>query len=84
MIIQYTKAAQKAINSMDSQTKQRIRIGIEGLTAKPPIGDIKRLKGNTGLHRLRVGDYRILFFYPENDIILIEKIAPRGNAYKGV
>lgn len=80
MEIRYSKAAVKAISGMDRPTKQRIKDGIEKL----PQGDIKPLQGSNGSYRLRVGDWRILFSYPEHDIILIEKIGPRGGVYKGV
>lgn len=65
---------------MDRISKQRIKVAIE----KIPEGDIKALQGAPGSYRLRVGDWRVLFSYPECDIILIEKIAPRGEVYKGV
>ena len=80
MNVTYSRASVKVINSMDKSTKQRIKAGIE----KIPKGDIKPLKGSSGTYRLRVGDWRILFSYPEDDIILIEKIGPRGDVYKGV
>jgi len=80
MEIRYSRAAVKVISGMDRPTKQRIRAAIEKL----PEGDIKVLKGSKGSYRLRVGDWRILFSYPEHDIILIEKIGPRGEVYKGV
>ena len=78
MRIEYARAAVKVINSMDRPTKQRIKAGIEKL----PQGDIKPYKGSPGTYRLRVGDWRILFSYPEEDTILIEKIGPRGGVYK--
>lgn len=80
MNIQYSKRAVKAINSMDKRTKQRIKIAIEEL----PQGDVRTLVGSRGSYRLRVGDWRIIFSYPSKDTILIEKIAPRGEVYKGV
>ena len=80
MNITYSRASVKVINSMDKATKQRIKAGIE----KIPKGDIKPLKGSSGTYRLRVGDWRILFSYPEDGTILIEKIGPRGDVYKGV
>ncbi len=79
MEIQYAKAAVKVINAMDKATKQRIRAGIE----KIPAGDIVPLRGAPGSYRLRIGDWRILFSYSEHDIILVEKIGPRGDVYKG-
>ncbi len=78
MKIEYARAAVKVINGMDRPTKQRIKAGIEKL----PQGDIKPYKGNPGTYRLRVGDWRILFSYPEEGTILIEKIGPRGGVYK--
>lgn len=80
MHIEYAKQAVKAINGMDRSTKQRIKIAIESL----PNGDVKPLKGIRGSFRLRVGTWRILFSYLGNDTILIERIAPRGEIYKGV
>lgn len=80
MEIEYSKRAVKAINSMDRPTKQRIKAGIEEI----PEGDIKPLKGSDGSFRLRIGDWRIIFSYPKKNVVLIEKIAPRGEVYKGV
>lgn len=78
MRIECARAAVKVINGMDRPTKQRIKAGIEKL----PQGDIKPYKGSPGTYRLRVGDWRILFSYPEDDTILIEKIGPHGGVYK--
>jgi len=80
MEISYARAAVKVINSMDRATKQRIRAALEKL----PEGDIKPLQGSKGSYRLRVGDWRILFSYPEHGIVLVEKIGPRSGVYKGV
>lgn len=80
MKVEYAKIAVKVINSLDRPTKQRVRSAIEKL----PEGDVRPLKGSSGSYRLRVGDWRILFSYPAQDTILIEKIGPRGEIYKGV
>ena len=79
MDIQYSKLAVKTISVMDFQTKQRIKKGIEGI----PSGDIKSLQGYQGLYRLRIGKWRIVFSYPNEDTVLIEKIGARGDVYKG-
>ena len=66
---------------MDSTTKQRIKAAIEKL----PDGDVKQIKGkNIITHRLRVGGWRVLYSFDGIDKISIEKIAPRGEVYKGV
>ncbi|MSA01054.1 type II toxin-antitoxin system RelE/ParE family toxin [Lactonifactor sp. BIOML-A3] len=85
MQIEYSKAAAKAIKAMDKPTKQRIKAGIEGLTEKPPKGDIKVMQGYTDCrHRLRVGKYRVIYQYRKNDveILHIMDIGSRGDIYK--
>ena len=79
MEIRYAKAAIKVIGSLDRPTKQRIRNAVEQLSK----GDVKPLSGSVRLYRLRVGDWRIVFSYPDGNTVLIEKIAPRGEVYKG-
>lgn len=78
--IRYSKQAIKTINAMDQPTKLRIKNAVEKL----PDGDVKPLKGTKDSFRIRVGNWRILFSYMSQDEVLIEKIAPRGEVYKGV
>ncbi len=80
MNIEYSKQAIKTISHMDAITKRRIKRGIEDI----PQGDIKPLKGSFGSYRLRMGDWRIIFSHPDKLTILVERIAPRGEIYKGV
>lgn len=86
MEIRYSKAAVKAIQGMDKATKERIRLGILGLTHKPPLGDIKPMQGfHDGRQRLRIGKYRIIYkFTLENqlEILHIIDIGSRGDIYK--
>ena len=78
MSAEYSRQAVKVISRMDKITKQRIRQGILDI----PKGDIKPLKGSEGSYRLRLGNWRIIFSYIDKSKILVEKIAPRGQAYK--
>lgn len=41
MKIRYSKTALKFLNKLDKKSVSRIVSGIEGLTQKPPVGDIK-------------------------------------------
>ena len=76
------KDAEKVYDKLDKISKERIKKGIAGLTEIPPVGDIKNLKGEfTGLKRLRIGDFRIIYQVLD-DIIRINNILPRGSAYK--
>lgn len=83
MQVVYSKQAIKYLFKLDKPTIYRINNAIEQLLYEPPKGDIKPLKGQENIYRLRVGDYRILFEIDlENDIIVISRIAPRGEVYK--
>lgn len=77
MEIEYKKKAVKYINSCDRPTKERLRESIEKL----PLGDVAKIQGLESEYRLRVGDLRVLFTF-EGDIITINDIKPRGQAYK--
>jgi len=80
MNISFSKQAIKTINSMDSRTKARIKAAIDGL----PSGDAKQIqRGKTITNRLRVGGWRILYNV-DGENLVIEKIGPRGQVYKGV
>lgn len=86
MKIKYTKKAVKYIESLDKTTKQRIKSGIEGLTEKPPKGDIKIMQGfSDGRKRLRIGKYRIIYNYIQDEkieILCIMNVDTRGDIYK--
>ena len=70
----------------DKRSVLRIVAGIEGLTLKPPAGDIKVMQGlKDGTMRLRVGSWRVLYRYGEEnalEILLVLDIGNRGDIYK--
>lgn len=80
MNIEYSRQAVKAINRLDRPTKHRIQAGIEKL----PEGDVKPLQGEDGHYRLRIGGWRIVYTCPDVNTFRIERVAPRGDVYKGV
>lgn len=81
MRIEYTKAAIKTLQKCNKQLQEHIRLKIRGVGKAPPEGDIKKLAGKEGAYRMRIGDYRVLFHYCDNSVV-IDKISPRGQAYK--
>ena len=86
MQIVFSKGAIKSLKSLDKVMKKRIKIGIEGLTEIPPIGDIKMIQGYTPpIYRLRIGKYRVLYEYDNIDgeqVLLVHDIGSRGDIYK--
>ena len=86
MEIRYSKTAVKFINSLDKNNKQRIKTGIEKLTHTPPEGDIKQMQGYfDNRYRLRIGKYRVIYKYTEeNNLVILNilDIGSRGDIYK--
>lgn len=78
------KQAKKVLQSLARTDRNRIAEKIKLLGENPdnPILDIKRLQGEP-YYRLRVGQWRVIFDRDDEvKIIAIEKISPRGGAYK--
>ncbi len=73
------KKAEKFIKKQDKVQRQRIYEAIQKL----PNGDVKKLQSNIDTYRLRVGAYRIIFHYVENEIIIdVTDADNRGDIYK--
>ncbi len=76
--IKYEKGCLKYLKRLDKKTQLRILKAINQL----PLGDVKKLQGNTEDYRLRVGKYRIIFSKDEKNLIInIIEIASRGEVY---
>jgi mRNA interferase RelE/StbE len=81
MRFKLTSEAKKYLNALDNDSIKRLYAALRALTKDPPTGDVKPLVGKAGLYRLRVGEWRMLFEYDGNNII-VSKIGPRGDVYK--
>lgn len=78
------KEAKKVLQNLARPDRNRIAEKIKALGENPdnPVLDIKRLQGQV-YYRLRVGQWRVIFDRDDEvKIIAIEKIKPRGDAYK--
>jgi len=76
--------ARKKLQSLSRPERFRLAEKIEQLGVNPDSTelDIKKLEGET-YYRLRVGNWRVIFDRQDAvRVIAIEKIKPRGDAYK--
>jgi mRNA interferase RelE/StbE len=64
-----TPAAARQWIKLPSNIRGRIMSKMQGY-ASAGTGDVKRLKGKAGC-RLRVGDYRVIFFEDANSITIV-------------
>ena len=78
MKIEFDHSVRKFILHLQKKEQKRILNAIYQL----PQGDVKPLEGRKGEFRVRIGDWRTIFKYRENDIIFIMEIGNRGDVYK--
>jgi mRNA interferase RelE/StbE len=79
--IEYDPKAIKQLQKLNPTIAGNILDGIEEFANSPTITKIKKLKTPfDGAYRLRIGDYRVIF-YQENNLMLISKIAHRKEVY---
>ena len=82
--ITYSKEAAKSLLRMPRNTAKLIREKLEMIAAEPYAvhSNAKKLQGREG-YRLRVGDWRVIYaIQSEKRIIIVLKVASRGEAYK--
>jgi mRNA interferase RelE/StbE len=77
--IEWKTGAVKQLLKLEPIIAQRISSKVEELKENPFSKDVSRLKGRTEF-KLRVGDYRILFFIESNKIS-ISRLGHRKNIY---
>ena len=80
-----SKQPQKIIRRLPQSLRSRIAEAIDGLAKDQHPPNSKKLVGFPDLYRLRVGDWRIIYTL-KNDklIVLVIRVAPRGDVYKGL
>ena len=73
--------AKKFIQKQNPKVQKRILKAIYNI----PHGDVKRLVGQDGLYRLRVGDYRVIYSIDYNKVtIIILNTGNRGEIYNSL
>ncbi len=76
--IVFTPASQRQWLRLSADTRRRIDARLNDF-ASTGHGDVKRLKGRDGA-RLRIGDWRVIFYEDENTII-IAAVGHRRDVY---
>jgi mRNA interferase RelE/StbE len=73
-------SANKYLGRLQPADRERFDVAFEDLEKEPPEGDIRPYEGSPGVLRLKVGNYRAIFKFVGNTI-LVTHIEPRGQAY---
>lgn len=80
--IRIKNSARKDLRRIDAGDRVRLVTAIDGLAENPYRGSA--LKGElTGLRRIRVGSYRIIYEVRDSElVVLVVRVAQRGRAYR--
>ncbi|UCF91289.1 MAG: type II toxin-antitoxin system RelE/ParE family toxin [Desulfobacterales bacterium] len=83
--IEVKRSAAKALKKIPKADRKRIADKIDSLAEGPPNPDTTKMKGNNPFHKIRVGDYRIIYEIQEDVLlILVVKIGHRKDIYRNL
>ena len=82
-VIKFRPAVEKDIRHLPQKELIRIKRKIESLAENLPDCSTTKMKGNNNFHKVRVGDYRIVYeIHDDVLVILVVKIGNRKDIYK--
>ena len=83
--IEVKRSAAKTLKKIPKASRKRIVEKIDSLAESPPNPDTTKMKGNNPFHKVRVGDYRIVYEIQEDVlVILVVKISHRKDIYRNL
>ena len=81
--IELKRSAAKTLKKIPKADRKRIANKIDSLAENPPNPETTKMKGNNPFHKVRIGDYRIVYEIQEDVLlILIVKIGHRKDIYR--
>lgn len=83
--IEVKKSAAKELKKIPGPDQKRISMAIDNLAENLPEPDTTKMKGNHPFHKIRVGNYRIIYEIQDDILlILIIKIGHRKDIYRNL
>jgi len=81
--IEVKRSAAKALKNIPKPDRRRIIEKIDRLSEELPNPEKTKMKGDNPFHRIRVGDYRIIYEIQNKVlVILIVKVGHRKDIYR--
>ena len=81
--IEFKRSAAKALRKIPRSDQKRIAVKIDSLSENLPDPATTKMKGDNPFHRIRVGDYRIIYEIQEDILlIMVLKIGHRKDVYR--
>jgi len=83
--IEFRPAVLKRLKRFPKKDLVRIKKKIEEFGQNLPEPNTTKMKGNNSFHKIRTGDYRIIYeIHDDRVVILIVKVGHRKDVYKGL
>jgi len=81
--IEFKRSAAKALKKIPKSDQKRVAERIDSLSEKLPDPATTKMKGDNPFHRIRVGDYRIIYeIHGDILLIVVLKIGHRKEVYR--
>jgi mRNA interferase RelE/StbE len=76
-------SVEKDLRSIPGAVVERVLVAIDGLQSEPFPRDSMKLSGTEGLHRIRVGQYRVIYAVDRSArLITVHYVRHRREAYR--
>jgi len=83
--IEVKRYAAKALKKIPKPDQKRIAERLDRLAESPPNPETTKMKGNNPFHKIRVGNYRIVYEIRDDVlVILVVKIGHRKDIYRNL
>jgi mRNA interferase RelE/StbE len=81
--VEFRPAVLKSLKGLPKKDLRRIKKRIDDLAENLPDPATTKMKGNYTFHKIRSGDYRIIYeIHDDRLVILVVKIGHRKDVYK--
>jgi mRNA interferase RelE/StbE len=81
--ITFARSARRELEALDAPLIKRIVVAIESLARAPRPRGCRKLRGESNLWRIRIGEYRVVYaVYDERRLVDIIAVRHRSKAYE--
>lgn len=81
--ITLARAARRELEALDARLVQRIVSAIDALAREPRPRGCRKLRGESNLWRIRIGEYRVVYaIHDERRLVDIIAVRHRSKAYE--
>ncbi len=81
--LRWKMSAVKELKALPERTRERVLLAITSLVTEPFPPGSRKLRGSRVAHRLRVGDYRVVYaLYRRELVIEVVRLGHRREVYR--